>query len=64
MMTRAAAEAYGKRIGCKYYVMNDRGGLIGGFKNREDAEECKKRWEIETKNNPFDNTVKYYIKEK
>ena len=64
MMTRAGAEAYGKRIGCKYYVMNDRGGLMGGFIKLEDAENCKKRFEKEIKNNPWDNTVKYFIEKR
>lgn len=58
MMTRTAAEAYGKRIGCRYYVKNNRGGPIGGFKTFEAANDCKKRWE---KENKTDNTVKYYI---
>ena len=29
MMSRASAEAYGKRIGCRYYVKNNKGGLYG-----------------------------------
>lgn len=44
MMTRAAAEAYGKSIGCKYYVVNNYGGLYGGFTTLDAAKACLRKW--------------------
>ena len=61
MMTRTAAEAYGKSIGCKYYVKNSNGGLLGGFKTLEDAQQYRKKCEREYKKNPWNKTVKVYI---
>ena len=53
MMNRAAAEAYGKQIGVRYYVKNTRGGLYGGYTTLEAAQEAKKRFETEDRKNPF-----------
>lgn len=64
MMNRAQAEAYGKRIGCRYYVKNSNGGLLGGFKTLEAAEACKSRWEREYKNDPWAKGVRVYIERK
>lgn len=64
MMTRAAAEAYGKRIGCKYYLYNEHGGLLGGYKTREAAEAGKKRFEKEYETDPWNKNEKVHIVEK
>ena len=41
MMNREQAIAYGKRTGCRYFVKNSNGGLLGGFTTREAAESCR-----------------------
>lgn len=64
MMSRASAEAYGKRIGCRYYVKNSKGGLYGGFKSKEAAEACRRRWEREERNNPWNSGLIVFIEEK
>ena len=53
MMTRAGAEAYGKLIGVRYYVHNTKGGLYGGYRTMETAQQAKKRCEAEDKKNPW-----------
>ena len=64
MMTRAEAKAYGKRIGVRYYVKNTKGGLYGGYKTLEAAQEARKRFEAEDKENPWTKgTTKFLITE-
>lgn len=63
MMNKEAALAYGKRIGCRYYVYNDAGGLLGGCKTLAVAEEMKARWEAEYENDPLNKGTKVYIKD-
>lgn len=64
MMNQNMAISYGKRIGVRYYVKNTHGGLYGGYVNRKDALDAKKRFEIEDKSNPFTKgTTKFIIVE-
>lgn len=64
MMNRAQAEAYGKRIGVRYYLKNTNGGLYGGYTTMEAAMEAKKRFEAEDKRNPWTKgTTKFLITE-
>ena len=64
MMNRAQAEAYGKRIGVRYYLKNTNGGLYGGYKTLDAAKEAKKRFEAEDKTNPWTKgTTKFLITE-
>ena len=35
MMTLQGAIAYGKHIGVRWYIRNDRGCIVGGTKTRE-----------------------------
>ena len=64
MMNRAAAENYGKKIGVRYYMKNTTGGLYGGYKTLEAAQEAKKRFEKEDKTNPFTKgTTRFIITE-
>ena len=64
MMTRAAAEAYGKRIGVRYLVKNTHGGLYGGYKTLEAAQAEKARFEAEDKRNPWTKgTTRFLIEE-
>lgn len=64
MMNRAQAEAYGKRIGVRYYLKNTNGGLYGGYTTLEAAKEAKKRFEAEDKTNPWTKgTTKFLITE-
>lgn len=37
MMTLAQAIEYGRRIGVRYYIMNEHDCIIGGYKTREQA---------------------------
>lgn len=53
MMTLQGAIAYGKHIGVRWYIRNDRGCIVGGTKTREQAEAMKLRFEIEDRRNPF-----------
>ena len=64
MMTKEAAIAYGKKIKVRYYVKNTNGGLYGGYKTMEAAQEAKKRFEAEDKENPWTKgTTKFLITE-
>lgn len=64
MMNRSQAEAYGKRIGVRYYLKNTNGGLYGGYTTLEAAKEAKKRFEAEDKTNPWTKgTTKFLITE-
>ena len=49
MMNLQQAIAYGKSVGVRFYVYNDRDCLMGGTQTREEAEAMKKRFEIEDK---------------
>ena len=61
MMTDKQAIQYGKRIGVRYYVKNSYGGLLGGFTTKKAAEECKKRFEAEYCENPWNKGVTVHI---
>ena len=62
MMNLNQAIAYGKRIGVRYYVLNDNDCIMGGTQTREQAEAMKKRFEIEDKRNPWTKgTTQFYI---
>ena len=62
MMTRTAAEAYGKRIGVRYHLVSTTGGLFGGYTTLEAARDAKRRFEAEDKKNPFTNgTTRFLI---
>ena len=47
MMNLNQAIAYGKRIGVRFYVLNDNDCIMGGTQTLEQAEAMKKRFEIE-----------------
>lgn len=59
MMNQSTAIAYGKRIGVKYYVKNNYGGLMGGYVHRKDAEKARDKWQAEK--NPWNPDVKYFV---
>lgn len=63
MMNRAEAMAYGMMIGCRYYVYNENGGLLGGCTTLEAAEKMRAEFEREYKTNPWNKGMKVYIKE-
>ena len=63
MMNLNQAIAYGKRIGVRFYVLNDNDCIMGGTQTLEQAEAMKKRFEIEDKKNPWTKgTTRFYIK--
>ncbi len=53
MMNREQAIAYGKHIGVRWHIYNDRGCLVGGTKTLEQAQAMKRRFEIEERRNPW-----------
>ena len=64
MMNREQAIAYGKHIGVRYHIYNDKGCLVGGTKTREQAEAMKQRFEIEDRKNPWTKgTTRFEIRE-
>lgn len=63
MMDYYGALAYGRRVGCRFYVYNSNGGLLGGFKERKDAERCKAEWEARFRTDPWNKDLKVEIKE-
>lgn len=65
MMNRDQAMAYGRKIGCRFYVKNDRGGLYGGFTTRAAAEKARRYYEQEERQNPFEkgSNIRVYIED-
>ena len=64
MMNREQAIAYGKHIGLRYHIYNRNGCLVGGTKTLEQAQEMKRRFEIEDRRNPWTNgTTRFEIRE-
>ena len=62
MMNLNQAIAYGKRIGVRFYVLNDNDCIMGGTQTLEQAEAMKKRFEIEDARNPrTKGTTQFYI---
>ena len=62
MMTLNQAIAYGKRIGVRFYVLNDKDCIMGGTQTMEQALEMKKRFEIEDARNPWTRgETQFYI---
>ena len=62
MMNLNQAIAYGKRIGVRFYVLNDNDCIMGGTQTLEQAEAMKKRFEIEDARNPLTKgTTQFYI---
>lgn len=66
MMNRHEAEEYGRKMGCKFYVRNNQGGLLGGFRTREAAEQHKAKCEEELRTNPFckGEEIRIFIEER
>ena len=62
MMTLDQAISYGKRVGVRYYVLNDRDCIVGGTRTMAQALEMKKRFEIEDARNPWTRgETRFYI---
>ncbi|MCD7902664.1 MAG: hypothetical protein LUF91_02640 [Oscillospiraceae bacterium] len=61
MMNQKQALAYGRKKGCKYFVRNSCGGLLGGFTTMQAAKDCKERWAKEYQNDPWNSGVTVYI---
>lgn len=63
MLNLNQAIEHGKRIGVRFYVMNDKECIMGGTQTREQAEEMKRRFEMEDSRNPWTKgTTRFYIK--
>ena len=63
MMSREQVMAYGRKIGCKFYVRNSNGGLLGGFTTREAAEKYKAEEERRLRKDRLNHKLKVYIEE-
>ncbi len=61
MMNIAQAVKYGEEIGCRYYVVNSNGGLMGGFITKEAAQEYKAKCEREYKDDPWNKDLRFSI---
>jgi len=65
MMNLNQAMKHAKANGCKYYVKNEMGCVLGAYQTRNSAELCKAMWERRYRENPFGSQdVKVYIEEK
>ena len=63
MMNLAMAIEHGKKVGVRFYVMNDKGCIMGGTQTYEHAEEMKKRFEASDRTNPWTKgNTRFYIK--
>lgn len=64
MMNRNQAIVYGRHIGVRWHIYNSNGCLVGGTKTLEQAQEMKRRFEIEKCNNPFTGgKIRFEIRE-
>ena len=62
-MNLAMAIEHGKRVGVRFYVMNDKNCIMGGTQTREQAEDMKLRFEADDRTNPWTKgTTRFYIK--
>ncbi|MBR3873512.1 MAG: hypothetical protein IKJ26_04995 [Clostridia bacterium] len=62
-MNLAMAIEHGKRVGVRFYVMNDKNCIMGGTQTREQAEDMKLRFEAADRTNPWTKgTTRFYIK--
>ena len=62
-MNLAMAIEHGKRVGVRFYVMNDKNCIMGGTQTREQAEDMKLRFEAADRTNPWTKgNTRFYIK--
>lgn len=62
-MNLAMAIEHGKRVGVRFYVMNDKNCIMGGTQTREQAEDMKLRFEAADRTNLWTKgTTRFYIK--
>jgi len=63
MLNLAQAIEHGKRVGVRFYVMNDKDCIMGGTQTLEQAEDMKRRFEKDDRTNPWTKgTTRFYIK--
>lgn len=53
MLNLTQAIEHGKRVGVLFYVMNDKGCIMGGAQTLEQAEDMKQRFEKDDRSNPW-----------
>ena len=64
MMNREQAIAYGRHIGVRYHIYNSNGCLVGGAKTLEQAQQMKRRFEIQERSNPWTHgAIRFEIRE-
>lgn len=62
-MNEKQAIAYGRTIGVRYHIFNSLGRVVGGTKTLEQAEDMKRRFEREERDNPFTGgTIRFEIR--
>ena len=63
MLNLTQAIEHGKRVGVRFYVMNDAHCVMGGTQTLEQAEDMKRRFEAADRQNPWTKgTTRFYIK--
>ena len=63
MLNQAQALEHGRRVGVRYYVMNDKDCIMGGTRTKAQAEAMKHRFEKDDRENPWSRgTTRFYIK--
>ena len=63
MLNLTQAIEHGKRVGVRFYVMNDANCVMGGTHTLEQAEDMKRRFEAADRRNPWTKgTTRFYIK--
>lgn len=63
MLNLTQAIEHGKRVGVRYYLMNDMNCVMGGTQTLEQAEDMKRRFEEKDRRNPWTKgTTRFYIK--
>ena len=63
MLNLQMAIEHGRRVGVRFYLMNDKNCILGGTRTLEQAEDMKRRFEAEDRRNPWTRgTTRFFIK--
>ena len=63
MLNLTQAIEHGKRVGVRFYLMNDKNCIMGGTQTLEQAEDMKRRFEADDRRNPWTKgTIRFFIK--
>ena len=63
MLNLTQAIEHGKRVGVRFYLMNDKNCIMGGTQTLEQAEDMKRRFEADDRRNPWTKgTTRFFIR--